>query len=171
MSHGGSIRAAAAECGDAAGLLVQALEAGDHRDLAELLETLDQFGAVHLHDAGGGVRIVGQDRQLPALPGARIDAHAFQHDCQQPGGDLLAGGDYNVVFARIVQHGGLPTVLDQLIGYARHRGHHDGHVVAGIDLAFDVARHIADAVDIRDRRSAELHNQPWHSVPGGAKWR
>ncbi len=47
------------------------------------LESLDQFGAVHFQDARGGMRVVGQDRQLPALPGARIDAHAFQHDGEQ----------------------------------------------------------------------------------------
>jgi N-acetylmuramoyl-L-alanine amidase len=38
----------------------------------------------------------------------------------------------------------------QLIGNAGHGGNDDGHVVAGIDLALDVARHIADAVEIGD---------------------
>jgi hypothetical protein len=30
--------------------------------------------------------------------------------------------------------------------------------MAGVDLALDVARDIADAVDIGDRRSAEFHH-------------
>jgi hypothetical protein len=34
--------------------------------------------------------------------------------------------------------------------------------MAGIDLAFDVLRDIADAVDVGDRRSAEFHNQTSH---------
>jgi hypothetical protein len=150
---------------------VHALEAGNHGDLAVLLEALDQFGAVHLQDAGGAVRIVGQDRQLPALPGAGVDPHAFQHDRQKPGADLLAGRHHCVVFARVMQHGGLPGPLDQLIGDAGHGRDHDGHVVAGIDLALDVARDIADAVEIGDRRSAEFHHQASHDVPGCAKRR
>ena len=72
-----------------------------------LLEALDQFGAVDVENARRAMRVVGEDRQLPALPGARVDAHAFQHDGQQPGGDLFAGGHHGVVFARVVQHGGL----------------------------------------------------------------
>ncbi len=155
---------------------MHALEAGDHRDLLVLLETLDQFVAVDAEDARGGMRVVGQDRQLPALPGARIDAHAFQHDGQQPGGDLFAGGDHRVVFARVVQGRCLARPLDQLVGGAGHGGDHDGHVIAGVDLALDVARHVADAVEIGDRRSAEFHHQASHdfrkpAVPGRAKRR
>ena len=75
--HRRGVGAAAAERGDAAGFLVHALEAGDDRDLLVLLEALDQLRAVDVQNAGGGVRVVGQDRQLPALPGARVDAHAF----------------------------------------------------------------------------------------------
>ena len=44
--HRRGVGAAAAERGDAAGVLVDALEAGDHRDLLALLEALDQLGAV-----------------------------------------------------------------------------------------------------------------------------
>ena len=75
--HRRGVGAAAAERGDAAGLLVDALEAGDHRDLLALLEALDQLGAVDVEDARRAMRVGGQDRQLPALPGARVDAHAF----------------------------------------------------------------------------------------------
>jgi hypothetical protein len=34
--------------------------------------------------------------------------------------------------------------------------------VAGIDLAFDVPRHIVDAVEVGDGRSAELHHDARH---------
>ena len=79
-----------------------ALEAGDHRDLA-LLQARAHLLAGDVVDARRAVRVVGDDRDLPALPGARLDAHRLQHDRQQPGGDLLAGGDHGVVFARVVQ--------------------------------------------------------------------
>ena len=75
--HRRGVGAAAAERGDAAGVLVHALEAGDHRDLLALLEALDQLGAVDVLDARRAVRVAGQDRQLPALPGAGVDADAL----------------------------------------------------------------------------------------------
>ena len=34
--------------------------------------------------------------------------------------------------------------------------------MAGVDLALDVARDVADAVDVGDRRSAEFHHKPGH---------
>ena len=115
--------------------------------------------------------VVGQDWQLPALPRSRVHAHAFERDCEQSGGDLFPGGDNRIVFAGIVQHGRLSRPLDQLIGHARHGGDDDGHVVAGIDFALDVACHVADAVKIGDRRSAEFHHQTSHDIPGRAERR
>ena len=156
------IGAAAAERGDAAGVLVQALEAGDHRDLAALLEAGDQLAAVDGEDARRAVRVGGDDRKLPALPGAGVDADAFQHDREQPGGDLLAGGDHGVVFAGVVQGGGVAAPAHQLVGLAGHGGDHDGDLVAGVDLALDVLRDIADSVEIGDRGSAEFHHQAGH---------
>ena len=51
---------------------------------------------------------------------------------------------------------------DQLVGRAGHGGHHDRDLVAGVDLALDVAGDVADAVDVGDRRAAELHHQTGH---------
>ena len=174
--HGRGIRTAAAERGDTAGFLMDALEAGDDRNLLQFVEALDQFGAIDVHDAGGGVRIVSEDRQLPALPGPSVDTHVFQHQRQQTGGDLFAGRDNGVVFARVMQRRGIPAPRDQLIGDAGHRRDHDGYIVAGVDLALDVPRDVADAVEIGDRRSAEFHYQTSHNlnepdVPGRAKRR
>ena len=90
-----------------------------------------------------------------------------QHDREQPGGDLLAGGDHRVVFARVVQRrrprGTRPT--SWLVAPGHGRDHH-GDLVAGIDLALDVARDVADAVDVGDRGAAELHHQAGH---GGSR--
>jgi hypothetical protein len=55
--NGRSIRSAAAERSDAAGLFVHSLEAGDDRHLLAFFETLDQFGAVDVENARGSVRV------------------------------------------------------------------------------------------------------------------
>ena len=64
-------------------------------------------GAVDLGDAGGAVRAVGGDRDLPALPGAGVKPIVLEGDGEEPRGHLLAGGDDGVVFASIVEGGGL----------------------------------------------------------------
>ena len=46
---------------------------------------------------------------------------------------------------------------------AGHGRHHHGDLMAGVDLALDMARHVADAIDIGDRGSAEFHHKPGHS--------
>ncbi len=146
---------------------MQALEAGDDRDLLALLETPDQFVAVRFENARGAMHIRRQDRQLPSLPGARIDVEVLQRDGEQSGGDLLAGGDDGVIFASVENPAFLEGRLapgDQLIGDAGHRRNHDGDLMAGVDLALDVARDIADAVDIGDRSSAEFHDETGHEA-------
>ena len=79
-----------------------------------------------------------------------------------PAVTCFAGRHHGVVFARVVQGRSLAAPFDQLIGHAGHGRDHDRHIMAGVDLALDVARHIADAVEIGDRRSAEFHHQPSH---------
>ena len=71
-------------------------------------------------------------------------------------------GDHGVVFARVVQRRGLAAPGHQLVGLAGHGGDHDRDLVAGIDLALDVARDVADALDVGDRRAAEFHHQAGH---------
>src|ERR1700745_654161 len=163
--HRRSVRAAAPERGDAAGFRMNALEAGDHCHLFAFGETPKQFLAVAIKDPRRAVYLAGCDRQLPALPGARIDVEVLQHDREQSGGDLLAGGDNHIVFAGIKNAPLLESLLapgNELIGGAGHRRDHDGDLIAGVDLALDVASDVADAVDIGDRRSAEFHHQASH---------
>jgi hypothetical protein len=61
-----------------------------------------------------------------------------------------------------MQGRGLPAPLHELIGHARHGGYDDRNIVAGVDLALDMARDVADAVEVGDRRSAEFHYQASH---------
>ena len=101
-----------------------ALEAGDHGDLAGL-HPADQLRALDRRDARLAVRGVGEDRDLPALPGAGLDADLLQRDRQQAGGHLLAGGHHGVVLPRVVQRRQLLAPGDQLVGDAGHGGDHD----------------------------------------------
>lgn len=50
---------------------------------------------------------------------------------------------------------------DRLVGLAGHCGDHHRDVVAGVDLAFHMARDVADTVDIGDGCAAGI------SSPGG----
>ena len=48
---------------------------------------------------------------------------------------------------------------DQLVGLPRHGRDDDRDLVAGLDLAPDVHRDVADALDGRDGRAAEFHHE------------
>ena len=149
-----------------------ALEAGDHGDLARLHAT-DQLGALDRGDAGLAVGVVGADRDLPALPGAGFDADLLQGDREQAGGHLFAGGDHCVVFARVVQRRQRLAPADELVGGAGHGGDDDGDLVAGVALALDARGDGADAVEVGDRRAAEFHHDAGHGAgnfPGIRRW-
>ena len=141
---------------------MNALETGDDRNFATILEARDQVRPVDVDDARRRVRIGGVNRQLPALPRSGVDADGFERDRQQTGRDLLAGRYYGVVLARIVQHCCVPAPFDQPVGGPRHRGSHHRDLVAGVDLTLDVAGNVADVLDIGDRGAAEFHHQAGH---------
>src|SRR6185437_4770214 len=110
------------------------------------------------------VHAIGENRHLPAEPGARIDAAILKRERQQAGGHLLARGDDDVVFAGVMERTGLARPLDELVGRAGHRRYHHRDLVAAIDLALHPRRHIADAIDIGHRGAAELLNDARHGV-------
>ena len=100
-----------------------------------------------------------------------MDAHRLQRDRQEAAADLLAGGNDRVILAGIEERGvgagDLRHVLhpaDQFVGLSGHRRDDHRHFVAGIDLAFDVTRHIVDAVKIGDGRPAEFHHDARHEL-------
>ncbi len=64
--------------------------------------------------------------------------------------------------------GDLSAVLhpaDQLVGLAGHGGNDDRDLVAGVDLAFDVAGDVADAVRYRRRTFRRISSRcvPWRA--------
>ena len=90
----------------------------------------------------------------------------MQRDRQQAGRHLFPGRDDRVVFAGVVQRGQRLAPADELIGRAGHGGDDDSDLVAGLDLAFDALRDVADAVEVRHRRAAEFHHDTRHGVLG-----
>ncbi len=153
------------------------LETGNDGNLPHL-HAADDFRAVDFLDTGRAMGIIGLDLNLPALPGARIDADRLQRDCQKAARHLLAGRDDSVIFARIVERrtgtADLRHVLHpahQLVGLAGHGRNDHGNLIACLDLAFDVARHIIDAFQIGHRCAAEFHHDARHLRIGPAVWK
>ena len=72
------------------GLRIDALEAGNDGDFLAIGETVDDLRAVDLENPRRGVGVGGLDRDLPALPGAGLDADALQRDREQARGHLFA---------------------------------------------------------------------------------
>ena len=148
--HRRRVRAAAAQRGDA---VVRRRCPGSRPPPAPgRAHAADQFGAVDAVDAGRAVRAVGAQRDLPACPGARLDADLLQRDGQQAGGDLLAGRHHGVVFARVVQRRQRLAPADELVGDAGHGGDHHGDLVAGSTSRFTRAA----TLRMRSRSATEV---------------
>lgn len=92
------------------------------------------------------------------------DTVGLERNGQQPCGHLLAGSDNCVIFARVVKWGDFAYPVNQLVGGTSHGGDDDCDLVASINLAFDVRRHLADALDVCDGGAAEFHNDYSHDV-------
>ena len=91
-----------------------------------------------------------------------MHAHCLQGDRQQTRRHLFARRHDRVILARVVQRRGLARPADKLVGLAGHGRHHHRNLVTGIDLAFDMAGHDADAIDVGDGRPAEFHHDTRH---------
>ena len=160
--HRRGVRPAAAERGDAA-VGGDALEAREHGDLPPVHGLGQRLGG-HVLDARAAVGGVAQDGGLPAEPGARVQSHGAQRHGQEPGGDLLAGGDHHVVLVvggRQAGSGGADGVgpADQLVGLAAHGADHHGHAAAGARLRGHQPAHAGDALQVGHGGAAELHDE------------
>ena len=165
QGDGGDIGPAPAQRGDAI-VGADALETGNHRHLA-VIEAPADFGRVDPLDAGPAMGRIGVDRHLPAEPRTGADPKVLQRHRQEPAGDLLSGGDDDIVFAGVVEVRDLAGPIDQMVGDAGHGGNHDGHLVAGVDLRLHVLGHGLDTADVGDRSAAEFLNDACHfDFPG-----
>jgi hypothetical protein len=160
--HGRSVGTATPQRGDSIGLRIDALEAGDDRDLFAVPESVDDLGAVDLENSRRSVGVGGPDRDLPALPGTGLYTDRLQGDGQQSGGDLFARSHYGVVFAGVMHRRRIAAPFHQFVGLAGHRRHHHRDVMAGVYFAFHMTRDVADPVDIGDGRAAEFHHEAAH---------
>jgi hypothetical protein len=57
---------------------------------------------------------------------------------------------------------GFAAPCHELVGLAGHGRNDHGDIMAGINLALDMLRHVADAVDIGDGCAAEFHHEAAH---------
>ena len=127
----GGVRAAATERRDVA-VLVDALEAGDDRDLprlqrSKILEPLDGLDA-RLREGA-----VGQDLHLMAEEDcAPVPPCAWMAIAVSAADDLLAGGGERVHLAGVGDRRDLVRELEQAIGLAAHGAHDDDDVVPSL---------------------------------------
>ena len=151
--HGARIGPAPAERGHTL-IFRDALETGDHGDLAGI-DGIRQAGIVKAHDAGLAMALVGLELQLPAEPGARLQATLAQRQRQEAGGDLLARGDDDVIFIVIL----LPLELaacrtfgqgDQLVGLPCHGRNDHGHMLTLLCAGGHNVSHVRNAIEVSD---------------------
>jgi hypothetical protein len=96
---GGRVRAAAAERGDVLGVLRDALEPGDDRDVA-LADRVGDPARGHVDDPGAAVGRVGDHTGLRAGEGPRFEALVGDRHGQQRHRDPLTRGQQHVELAR-----------------------------------------------------------------------
>jgi hypothetical protein len=155
--YGGSIRASAAERGDSPAR-PDTLKSRHDGDLT-LGQAPSELGDIDLLDAGFAVHAVGAQRNLPAEPRARIDPQVLQSERQQTRSHLFAGGDYNVVLARIAQ-GLTGASTDELVVTPPSLRRRPPLFPA--DFALDPPGNIFDAVDIGERGATKFLNYATH---------
>ena len=73
-------------------------------DSAKIYRIPMPFDETQINDACRTVGGIGEDGNLPALPGACVHADVLERNRQEPGRHLLAGGDNGVVFAGVVEN-------------------------------------------------------------------
>ena len=84
------------------------------------------------------------------MPGARRNPHVLQDNSQKPRRDLFAGSDNSVIFAGVMHWRCFLAPGNQLVRGSSHGRDDDRHMVAGLHLTQDMARHIADTPDVRN---------------------
>ena len=76
---------------------------------------------------------------------------------------LLARRHDRVVFLLVVEFRDFVDPGDKLIRHPGHGRNDDGNLVAFLDHALHALGDVSDALDIRDRRTAEFENQTCHN--------
>ena len=169
-SHGAGVRTAPAERGHPE-VIRYALETRDHGNLAAI-DRVRQGGVVKAEDARAPVAVIGLEAQLPAEPGARLEAFAAQRQREQPGRHLLSRGDNHIVLVVVkvageVLAGRAIRKGDQLVGLPGHRRHDHGHLLAlGSARSHDLGD-VGNTVQIANRSAPEFQYCARHFAPTG----
>ncbi len=125
-----------------------------HHDHVTGIQVGAHVGFVDAEDARLGEGIVGEDAHLRAGVALGLQAQVLQRHGQQGDGDLLAGGDHHVQFARIGLSLDLLGQPDQAVGLARHGGQHHHHLMSEHFEFGDALGDGADALHAADRGAA-----------------
>ena len=157
----GRIRAAAPQRRHPVGGFMHALETGDDGDLARR-KPLAEPRPVDARDAGRAMHVVGDKRDLPPRPRARLEPHVLEHQRQQSSRHQFARGDDEIIFGVVEVRARFLAPGDKLVGLTRHRRNDDRDLGAGVDLPFHMRGDVADAWNVGDRRAAEFHHQTRH---------
>ena len=144
-----------------------ALETGDDRHHARG-QRLAQRPGVDTHDARLAVCVVRVDADLVTEKRARLDPEPLQHDRGQRRRHLLAGGGEHVGLALVRSRMRRLGQRQQPVGLARHRRDDDHHRVPGSPCPRRPVGDDPNAVDVGDRRAAELLYDERHARPSGA---
>ena len=168
MATATGVRSAAAERRQPA-VVANSLEAGNDRDGAAAQRLVERRGFDRF-DPGIAVDARGPD-QLPAHEAARLGAHVLEGHGEEAGGDLLAAGDDHVIFLGVILRACLAAQLDEAVGLAGHRRDDHQNLIARLCLPRDQPGDMADALDPRHRRAAELHHDAGHGGDSFLLWR
>ena len=128
----------------------------------------------HAFDARRAMHRRGDDRHLPAQPGARLHAHGVERDGQKPAGDLLARRHHDVIFALVGNSldvatdpwrlaASLVQATSLLVSPAMAETT-TATLLPALDFAFDQRGDMADALQVGHRGAAEFHRDQRHRL-------
>ena len=143
--------------------VIDALKAGDHGDVSPV-KSRSQGPGVDAFNPSAGMSRVCPHSHLGAGKRASGVSQPLNRHRKQRDGLLLAGRNQHIIFTRTRR----PTVIDrvgqrhQLIGFARHGGDTDNHVMTQSSGRDDSLGDVFDSIHVADTGPAKFLNNKSH---------